>query len=185
MLKAICSFILLKLWGWKIESVFPKDIKKSVIIVIPHTSNWDFPIGILLRPIIHLKTNFVGKKSLFNFPLGILMRALGGVAVDRSKHSNFVDAVVEVYNNHDQFSLTLTPEGTRSKVKTLKSGFYYIAYKAQVPIVCAKFDWGKKVLGFSAPFYPTGDYEKDLPKILEYFKGIKGRIPENDFDIPS
>ncbi|MBL7814591.1 MAG: lysophospholipid acyltransferase family protein [Saprospiraceae bacterium] len=183
MLKAICSFILLKLWGWKIESVFPKNIKKSVIIVIPHTSNWDFPIGILLRPIIDLKTNFVGKKSLFRFPLGILMRALGGVAVDRSKHNNFVDAVVDVYNKHEQFNITLTPEGTRSKVTTLKSGFYFIALEAKVPIVCAKFDWGKKLLGFSDPFYPTGDYEADLPKILQYFKGITGRNPKNDFEI--
>ena len=183
MLKSICSFILLKLWGWKIESVFPKDVPKSIIIVIPHTSNWDFPIGILLRPIIHLKTNFVGKSSLFFFPLGILMRALGGVAVDRTKHNNFVDAVVDIYKKRDQFSITVTPEGTRSKVKTLKSGFYYIALKAGVPIVCCKFDWSKMVIGFSEPFYPTGDYEGDLPKILQYFRGVKGKIPENDFDI--
>ena len=183
MLKALCSFILLRLWGWKIETVFPKDIKKSVIIVIPHTSNWDFPIGILLRPIIHLKTNFVGKKGLFFFPLGIIMRALGGVSVDRSKHNNFVDAVVDIYNKRDQFNITVTPEGTRKKVKTLKSGFYYIAVKAHIPIVCCKFDWGKKVIGFSEPFYPTGDYERDLPLILKYFKGVKGKIPENDFEI--
>ena len=111
------------------------------------------------------------------------MRALGGVAVDRSKHNNFVDAVVDIYNNREQFNLTMTPEGTRSKVKTLKSGFYYIALKAGIPIVCCKFDWGKMVIAFSEPFYPTGDYDGDLPKILEYFKGVQGRIPENAYDI--
>jgi 1-acyl-sn-glycerol-3-phosphate acyltransferase len=184
MLKAICSFILLRLWGWKIETGFPENIKKSVIIVIPHTSNWDFPIGILLRPTINLQTNFVGKSGIFFFPLGILMRALGGVAVDRSKHTNFVDAVVDIYNKREQFNITITPEGTRGKVTTLKSGFYYIALKANVPIVCCKFDWSKMVIAFDKPFYPTGDYERDLPKILQYFKGVKGKIPANDYDIP-
>ena len=183
MIKALCSFILLKLWGWKIESGFPKNIKKSVIVVIPHTSNWDFPVGILLRPVIGLQTNFVGKSSLFRFPLGTLMRALGGVAVNRTKHNNFVDAVVDIYNEREQFNITVTPEGTRSKVKTLKSGFYYIALEAKIPIVCCKFDWGKMVIGFSEPFYPTGDYENDLPKILSYFKGVEGKIPANGYDI--
>ena len=183
MLKAICSFILLRLWGWKIESVFPKGIKKSVIVVIPHTSNWDFPVGILLRPTIDLQTNFVGKRSLFYFPLDLLMRALGGVPVDRSKHNNFVDAVVDIYNSRDQFNLTITPEGTRSKLKTLKRGFYFIALKAGIPIVCCKFDWGKMVIGFDEPFYPTGDYDNDLPKILAYFKGVQGKIPEKGYDI--
>jgi 1-acyl-sn-glycerol-3-phosphate acyltransferase len=184
MLKAIASFILLKLWGWKIEKKFPEGVKKSVIIVIPHTTNWDFPIGILLRPTTGLQTNFVGKSSLFFFPLGILMRALGGVSVDRSKHNNFVDAVVSIYNKRDQFNITVAPEGTRSKVTTLKSGFYYIAVKAGVPIVCCKFDWSKMVIGFSEPFYPTGNYEADLPKVLEYFKGVVGKNPENGYDIP-
>lgn len=185
MLKTICSFILLRLWGWKIETVFPKEVKKSVIIVMQHTSNWDFPIGILLRPIIDLQTNFVGKKGLFFFPLGIVMRFLGGVSVDRTKHNNFVDAVADIYNKHEKFNITITPEGTRRKVKTVKSGFYYIALKANVPIVSCKFDWGKKVIGFDKPFYPTGDYERDLPLILQYYKGVKGKFPENDFELLS
>ena len=183
MLKAISSFILLRLWGWKIETGFPKGIKKSVIVVIHHTSNWDFPIGILLRPTIGLQTNFVGKHTLFFFPLGVLLRWMGGVAVDRTKHTNFVDAIVDIYNKREQFNITITPEGSRAKVKTLKTGFYHIAMKAKVPIVCCKFDWGKMVIGFDKPFYPTGDYEADLPHILSYFKGVNGLIPANNYDI--
>ena len=97
--------------------------------------------------------------------------------------TNFVDAVVSIYNKRKQFNLTITPEGSRSKVKTLKTGFYHIAMKAHVPIVNCKFDWSKKIIGFDKPFYPTGDYEADLPKILSYFKGVNGMIPANNYDI--
>jgi 1-acyl-sn-glycerol-3-phosphate acyltransferase len=185
MIKWIAKFIFQTLWGWRYSSVYPKDVKKSVIMVIPHTSNWDFPIGIFTRPILDLDTRFVAKSSLFWFPLGSILRALGGVAVDRSKKTNFVDAVAALYEGKESFKITLTPEGTRSKVKQLKSGFYHIALKAKVPIVMCKFDWGKKEVGFSEPFYPTGDYEADLPKMLSFFKGVKGKNPEKDFDIES
>lgn len=183
MKKAISKFILQTLWGFRIDPVYPKDIKKSVIIVLPHTSNWDFLIGILLRPILDLDTHFVAKNSLFKFPLGLLMHWLGGVPVDRSKHNNFVDAVAVHFEGKESFKITIAPEGTRTKVKSLKTGFYYIAMKAGVPIVCCKFDFGNKVIGFSQPFYPTGDYEKDLPLILAYFKGVKGKVPKKGFDI--
>jgi 1-acyl-sn-glycerol-3-phosphate acyltransferase len=185
MKKAIANFFLQTLWGWRIETDYPKEVKKSVIIVFHHTSNWDFPIGILLRPILDLDTHYVGKSSLFWFPLGVLMRWLGGVPVDRSKNTNFVDAVADLYKDKESFKITLTPEGTRKKVTKLKSGFYFIALKAGVPIVCCKFDWGKKIIGFSQPYFPMGDYEKDLPSLLSYFKDIKGRNPEYDFDIPT
>jgi 1-acyl-sn-glycerol-3-phosphate acyltransferase len=185
MRKAIAKFLLQTLWGWKFDKVYPMEVKKSVIIVFHHTSNWDFPIGILLRPIIHLDTHYVGKSSLFWFPLGILMRALGGVPVDRSKNNNFVDAVAALYEGKESFKITLTPEGTRSKAKRLKTGFYHLALRAKVPIVRCKFDWSTKTIGFSDPFYPTGNYEKDLPEILSYYKGVKGKYPELDYDIPN
>jgi 1-acyl-sn-glycerol-3-phosphate acyltransferase len=183
MKKALSRFLLMTVWGFKIDPVYPKSVKKSVIIVYPHTSNWDFPIGILLRPALDLDTYFVAKDSLFKFPLGILMRWWHGVPVDRSKHNNFVDAVAVHFENKKSFKITLAPEGTRKKVSSLKSGFYYIAIKADVPIVCCKFDFGNKIIGFSEPFYPTGNYEKDLPLILSFFKGVKGKIPKNSFDI--
>jgi 1-acyl-sn-glycerol-3-phosphate acyltransferase len=182
MRKVLARFILHTLWGWRLDAEYPHEVKKSMIMVMPHTSNWDFPIGILLRPAYHIDTHFAAKSSLFFFPLGIIMRALGGVAVERSKRTNFVDACAALYSGKESFKLTVAPEGTRSKVTSLKSGFYYIAIKAGVPIVCCKFDWGSMTLGFSQPFYPTGDYEADLPKLLAYFKGVKGKISKYDFD---
>ena len=184
MRKILAQFILLKLWGWKIESPYPTQVQSSVVIVLPHTSYWDFPIGILLRPIIHLDTKFIAKHTLFKFPLGFIMRALGGTPVNRSNTLNFVDSVVNLFKNDKKFILTITPEGTRAKVNKLKRGFYQIAMKAGVPIVCCKFDWHTKTIGFNAPFYPTGDYEKDLPQLLQYFKGVKGYHPDQDFEIP-
>ncbi len=179
----LAKFILQTLWGWKIETVYPKEVKSSVVIVMPHTSYWDFPIGILIRPVMHLNTQFVAKHSLFTFPLGFIMRGLGGVAVNRDKAFNFVDSVVAIFKKDKNFILTIAPEGTRQKVDKLKRGFYQIAIKAGVPIVRCKFDWGTKTLGFSPPFYPTGNYEKDLPQILEYFKGVKGYHPQWTMDI--
>lgn len=183
MRKAIAKFLLQTLWGWKFDKVYPLEVKKSVIIVFHHTSNWDFPIGILLRPILHVYIQYVGKSSLFRFPMGNIMRALGGIPVDRSKASNFVHAVAALYEKTDSLKICITPEGTRDKVTKLKTGFYFIAQRARVPIVMCKFDWGTKTIGFSDPFYTTGDFEADLPQILSYYKGVKGKYPEKDFDI--
>ncbi len=181
MKKALAKFLFQTVWGWSIDEPYPKEVKKSVIMVLHHTTNWDFPIGIFLRPILDLDTHYTAKSSLFKFPLGILMRWLGGVAVDRTKHTNFVDAVAALYDDKVSFKITVAPEGTREKVDKLKTGFYYIALKANVPIVMCKFDWSKKNVGFSQPFSPTGDFDADLPKILTYFDGAKGKYPENDF----
>jgi 1-acyl-sn-glycerol-3-phosphate acyltransferase len=185
MIKSLARFILHTLWGWQLDGAYPQSAKKSVIVVFHHTSNWDFPIGILLRSAHDVDTRFAAKNSLFFFPLGLFMRAIGGVAVERSKRTNFVDACADLFTGKESFKLTVTPEGTRSKVTKLKSGFYFIAVKAGVPLVCCKFDWGTKKVGFSAPFYPTGDYDADLPQILAYFRGVKGKIPAYDFDIDS
>ena len=184
MKRIVAKFILQTLWGWKVETPYPNaTAPKSIIMVIHHTSNWDFPIGILLRPILRFESHFVAKNNLFFFPLGNVLTWMGGVAVDRSRHTNFVDACAALFDGKERFQLTVTPEGTRARVTTLKSGFYYIAQKAGVPIVCCKFDWAKKIIGFAEPFYPTGDYEADLKQLLTYFKGVKGRNPERDFEI--
>jgi 1-acyl-sn-glycerol-3-phosphate acyltransferase len=181
MIRAIAKFLFHTLWGWKIDVPYPNHIKQSIVVAMPHTSNWDFPIGILIRPIMRSNISFAAKSSLFFFPIGIIMRGLGGYPVDRTKHNNLVDACVDIFKKDDNFKLCITPEGTRTKVDKLKTGFYHIAVKAGVPIICCKFDWGHRTTGFSEPFYPTGDYNADLPKILAYFKDVKGKIPEFDY----
>ena len=181
MRRALAKFIFFTIFGWKIDVPYPKEVRKSVVIPMPHTSNWDFPIGIIIRPIMGINISFAAKDSLFFFPLNLLMKFWGGYPVDRSRKTNFVDACVAIFNKKDDFILAVAPEGTRTKVEKLKTGFYHIAMKAGVPIVCCKFDWGTKTVGFSDPFYPTGDYAADLPKLLAYFKGVKGKVPEYDY----
>jgi 1-acyl-sn-glycerol-3-phosphate acyltransferase len=181
MFSAISQFIL-RIAGWKITGWNPNDLKKYLIIVIPHTSNWDFPVGLLIRSALkayHLK--FLGKKSLFRPPYGWIFRALGGYPVDRSKSTNLVDAVVHTFDQTDELVVTLAPEGTRSKVDRLKTGFYYIALGAKIPIVMVQFDYGKKVCHWSEPFYPSGDKEADFKFIDDFFRGVKGKNPEQGY----
>ncbi len=185
MMRFISKLILCKIWGWKIVNPYPVDIKKSVIMVMPHTSYWDFPIGILLRPILKLDTYFVAKHQLFWFPLGYLMRAMGGVSVNRNKinrKNSFIDLCAALFEGKESFKMTIAPEGTRSKVKEIKKGFYFIAMKAGVPIVPCRFDWSLKAIEFNEPFFPTGNYEVDLQKIMPFFKGAVGKFPELTFD---
>ncbi len=180
MFSAISKWIL-RLWGWKIEGQYPYELNKFVIIVIPHTSGWDFPLGLLVRSALKADIKYIGKASLFRPPFGWLFRALGGYPVDRSKRHNYVDAVVDIFNREEKFALTIAPEGTRQKVNKLKTGFYYIALGAKVPIVMVKFDWGNKIVGIREPFYPTGNFDADMEAIKAYFKGAKGKVPEWSF----
>lgn len=154
---------------------------KCVIPVVPHTSNWDFPVGLSVRNLLDEKIHFVGKDSLFRWPLGPIMRRLGGVPVDRSKRNNFVQAVADLFEQRKTFRLSMAPEGTRSKVDKLKTGFYYIALEAKVPIVLCAFDWQGGEVRFSDPFMPSGDIEKDLEYIYSYFEGAVGFRPNKSF----
>ena len=177
MIKWICRLIL-KIWGMKVTGKYPAEIPKKLYVVYPHTSNWDFPLGILLKGAIPMDVNYVGKDSLFRWPYGWLFRWLGGIPVDRSKRTNFVDSMVELYNKYDRLSFAIAPEGTRKRVRKFKSGFYYIALKAGIPLILVKFDFGNKEVHFSEPFYPSGDYSADLKLIIEHFRGTKGIHPE-------
>ncbi|MCB9282615.1 MAG: 1-acyl-sn-glycerol-3-phosphate acyltransferase [Lewinellaceae bacterium] len=181
-MKTAISKFLLRLFGWKVEGWDPNRLDKYVIIVIPHTSNWDFPLGLLVRQAMnapHLK--FIGKSSLFRPPFGALFRWLGGYPVDRSKRTNFVDAIVDQYQKNDRFVVVLSPEGTRKKVDHLRTGFYYIALGAGVPIVMVKFDWQHKLVSWREPYFPAGDWETDLRAIEDYYRGVQGKIPENSY----
>lgn len=171
--------MLLKIWGFTWEGPNPEVIPKKVFAVYPHTSNWDFPLGILMKFGMPLNVNYVGKSSLFKWPYGFIFRKLGGIPVERSKRTNFVDMMVSQYHQYDNLAFALAPEGTRKKVTKFKTGFYYIAHLADVPLILVKFDFGRKVVEFSEPLKTTGNYEKDMLKIIDYFKGTLGRIPEN------
>ena len=179
MLKIITRFIFFKILGWKVKGAFPTDLKKFVLIVAPHTSWVDFPIAILINYAIDLRANFVGKASLFKPPFGFIFRGLGGAPVDRSKNTNMVDSIVDIYNERERFVLGISPEGTRKKVETWKSGFYYISKGANVPILSAALDFENKTLIIKdEQFFTTEEKELDISHLQSFFKGIKGKVPE-------
>ena len=166
------------LTGWKVVGSKP-DLKKYVLIVAPHTSNWDFFVGLAARSIAGIKSRFLIKNSITNIPvIGSVVRAMGGRGVDRSKPGNLVDQVVEMFSQEEDFTMTITPEGTRSYNPDWKTGFYRIADKAKVPIVIVGFDYSRKIVEFKEVFYTTGDMEKDIEHIKAYYRTIKGRHPE-------
>jgi len=176
-MKYIASLIL-KLWGWKIEGRMPKDVKKCVVVMAPHTSMWDFVIGRLAWYVLGLRVSFLIKKEMFFFPLGPIVKALGGIPVDRKKSGRLVDSVASMFHKFDSFYITITPEGTRSLNNNWKRGFYYIATKAEVPIALGYLDYNRKIGGIGDIFEPSGDYDKDLKIIEEFYKGKGARHPE-------
>jgi 1-acyl-sn-glycerol-3-phosphate acyltransferase len=177
MLKTLSRFIL-SLLGWQLETKLPKE-KKFVIIGAFHTSNWDFPVGILGMWALGLKASWVGKHTLFRGPLGPLLKRMGGIPVDRTLHTGFIRRIAELYKSSQQMALTIAAEGTRSKTKHWKTGFYFIAVEAGVPIALGYLDWGKKKLGIGAMLYPTGDIERDFETIRDFYKHKTGLRPEN------
>jgi|TARA_B110000967_G_C18859113_1_gene548889 1-acyl-sn-glycerol-3-phosphate acyltransferase len=177
-LKRVSTFILNRILGWRVENGFPKEPKKYIIIAAPHTSWIDFPIAILARMSVGTMVHFIGKGSLFKFPFGYFFRALGGTPVDRTKSNKLVDAVINLFNSKEEFRLALSPEGTRKKVAHWKTGFYYIAKGAKVPVVMATLDFENKKLKISEPYYVTGDLEKDFEHFNLFYKNVKGRNPE-------
>jgi len=174
----VCWNLFLRLQGWTIQDEFPYHLKKCVIAVGPHTSAWDFVVGLAVRSNLRLyHLNFLGKAELFHGRFGFFFRKMGGFPVDRFSNNNVVDQVVAKFNASESFVLALSPEGTRKKVDKLRTGFYHIAYKAGVPIVLAGLDFGRKQIRFSKPFMPTGNIENDLEYIIHYFANLDGKIP--------
>ena len=168
-----------KAFGWKVVGR-PPDLKKYVIAVAPHTSNIDFFVGLPVKYMYPgFKPRFLGKNSLFKIPLvGWFLRSIGGYAVDRTKNTKLVDQIVEIFEKEEEFIMTITPEGTRSYVPKWKTGFYWVAVKAKVPIVMAGFDFERKVVEFSEPFDPSGDVDKDIAMMMDHFRNFKGKYPE-------
>lgn len=174
---------MLRLFHWDIGPV-GEDIPKCVICVAPHTSNWDFIVGKLFYTAIGRNAKFLIKKEWYVFPLNFIFNALGGVPIDRSRKKgdgqtpSTTEQMVNEFNKRDSFQLAITPEGTRKKTQEWKKGFYYIALGAKVPILPAYIDYKKKEAGFMAPFYPTGDAEKDILSIRALYANVVGKHPE-------
>lgn len=166
--------IFLNIIGWKTIGKLPENEKKLIIVVAPHTSNWDFIMGVIIRGAMGFQANFLGKKSLFKKPLGFIFSGLGGIPVDRSTSQNMVEQVVEIVNKRSSFILAIAPEGTRGKVKKWRTGFYYIALKANIPIIMCQLDYEHKEARFLDSFYPTGNVDQDLLYIQQQFKEVKG-----------
>lgn len=181
MKQAVCRFIYFRLLGWKAEVSVP-DFDKCIICAAPHTTNWDLFIGKLFISAIGRESGFMMKKEWFFFPLGIFFRWMGGIPVNRSKRTSLVDQAAQRIRESRKFHLAITPEGTRSANPNWKKGFYFIALKAEVPIVLIGIDYEKKCITAGKYLMPSGDVEKDMREIKLYFKQFKGKHPEK-FDL--
>jgi len=178
-MRLLTRFILYTVLRWKTVGSFPKNLKKYLIIVAPHTHWIDFPLGIAIKWAEGVPANYIGKAPLFKPPFGFIFRWLGGAPVDRTKSNNRVEAIVNIFNSREKFILGMSPEGTRKKVDKWKTGFYYIAKGANIPIVMVTLDFENKKVKVSEPYYLTDSMEDDFNFMLKYYEGIVGKIPEN------
>lgn len=177
-MKSKLCMLILKLCGWKYIGNLP-EVKKAVVIAVPHTSNWDFVWGKLAFLAYNIQTSILMKKEMFVFPFSILLKSWGVIPVDRSKKVNLTDQLAEEFKKRESLYLSLAPEASRSLRPEWKKGFYYIALKAEVPIYLAEINYEDKTLTCGELFYPTGDLEKDLFYIKNRYKNCKPKYPEN------
>lgn len=176
MKQAICKRIL-KWLGWTIGPA-GEDLPKCVICVAPHTSNLDFILGELFYTAIGKRAHFLMKKEWFFFPMNLLFKSMGGIPINRDKHTSMTEQMANEFATRNVFRLAITPEGTRKEVDEWKKGFYYIAVKADVPIQVAYIDYIDKEIGIKATFHPTGNADADIQTIRSYYQGIKARHQE-------
>lgn len=184
MLKVVSNWIL-GLLGWKVTGSYADTPAKIMLVAMPHTSNMDFPLGLLVRNVMQVKISYAAKHTLFKPPFGWLFRILGGYPINRTKKSNLVEQIADLYKQHPVFRMVIAPEGTRKKVETLKSGFYHIAHLAKIPLRFVAFDYGKKEVRFSESFFTTGNIEADFQVMFDFFRGVQGRHPKLQFEIPT
>ena len=170
------SLGFLKLTGWKIEGILPPGCHRSVLIAAPHTSNWDLPYTLMVAFSLRLDIYWMGKEQLFRPPFRSLMRWLGGIPVDRARSTNIVAASVATLRAATRpLQLIVPPEGTRSRTRFWKTGFYHIAVHAQVPIVMAFMDYKRKISGLGPVFLPTGDIDADMLAIKAFYAPFTGK----------
>ena len=166
------------LFRWKVKAELP-DTNKYIIVGGPHTSNWDFPFGLAMFYALNIKLSWMAKSGLFKPPFGFIMKALGGIGIDRNSKNGVVEQMVEKSDQAEHLIIGLAPKGTRKRALYWKSGFYWIAYKANVPIVCCYLDYKKKYANIGLTIIPTGDVKKDMALIRAFYEGVEGKAPEN------
>jgi 1-acyl-sn-glycerol-3-phosphate acyltransferase len=168
--------LFLRVTGWQVQGALAPEARKSVFIAAPHTSNWDLPYTLMVAFALGLDIRWMGKASLFRWPFGWFMRWLGGIPVDRSRSNDLVAAsALALTEAPGAMQLIVPPEGTRGRTRYWKTGFYYIAAAARVPIVMAYMDYERKVSGLGPIFVPTGDIEADMARIKVFYAPFKGR----------
>lgn len=177
MLQRLCRWILYRQMGWT-EHVTVALPEKVIICLAPHTSNWDFLLGELYSHAEGFKSNFLMKKEWFFWPLGPIFRHLGGIPVYRDKHTSLTDNLAAEARKTARFRLCVTPEGTRSLNPDWKKGFYFIALKAELPILLFGLDYKRKLIECTRVVVPNGDVDSQMREIKLYFKDYKGRHPE-------
>jgi len=173
--------VILKLLGWKVVGDYRNDVKKKLLIGAPHTSNWDFPLGILVRAAIQAPVKYIGKPSLFKPPMSWIMYPLGGIPVMQKKGQSFVQNVVDMYDDMDELTILIAPEGQRKRIEKFKTGFYYIADGAKIPILPMGLDFGKKEFRFLDLVYTNDNAGKEIPQFEALFRGVKGYRKTDSF----
>ncbi len=182
MIKATCALVL-KAAGWKFKSELPAELKSFIFLGAPHTSNYDFLPAMAMAFLLRRNARYVIKSDWMKFPLNLLMKPTGAIGVDRDRikkegKSSSTDAMARLFETHRELVLMISPEGTRKPNPSWKTGFYYIAVKAKVPIVLAYADYKEKEAGIGAIIYPS-DFEKDMRAIMEFYRNVSGKAPEN------
>lgn len=175
-IQILLGILFLAVTGWKVAGSVP-DIPKFVLVLAPHTSNWDLPFILAVMYGLGLKINWFGKKELFPWPIGGVFKRLGGIPIDRSSRYNVVQQTAQTIREREQIVMGIAPEGTRSQSRHWSTGFYYIASLAQVPIVFGYLDYARKVGGLGSVMHTTGDIEADMKVIREFYSGITARYP--------
>lgn len=184
MLIWLCKMIF-KLKGWKIDPNFPKEAHRSVMLAMPHTSNWDMIYSLAAFNLMGLRARFTIKKDHNRPPYGHMLAKAGALWIDRSpkapgeKRRGMVEVMTELVNtNPGKFAMIITPEGTRAPNDTWRTGFYHVAMNTGLPISLGYLDYQNKQAGVGGCFMPSGDLETDMKRIIDFYKDIQGKFPE-------
>jgi 1-acyl-sn-glycerol-3-phosphate acyltransferase len=177
--------LIFKLQGWKLDWNIPPEAQRCVLIGAPHTSNWDFVYMRAAFDWLKIPLRFTIKKEWLRFPLNLILEPMGALGIDRSTKKlgeprpSMVEVMADLFSKYERLAMLITPEGTRKKNPQWKTGFYYVAQKAKVPIVCGYLDYKTKTAGMGLVIYPSDDFHADMKKIMQFYQNIQAKYPEN------